>query len=75
MDASLQRALAAHALAPEDLAALNDICLALIELKRDGELLPWAEKALTLDPRNIEFVCLRAHCLTLLGRHFEAIAT
>ena len=75
MDPSLQTALAAHARAPEDLAVLKDICTAMVDLKRDGELLPWTEKALLLNPRDIDFVCLRAHCLTMLGRHFDAVAT
>jgi hypothetical protein len=71
----LQAALAAHARVPENLAPLREICDALRNLKRDGELLPWIDRALALNPRDSDFVCLRAHALTLLGRHFDAVAT
>jgi hypothetical protein len=71
----LQAALAAHAQAPDSLAPLHDICSALLELNLDEEALPWADKALALDPRRPRFVYLRAHALTLLGRHFDAAAT
>ncbi|HEY7299494.1 MAG TPA: hypothetical protein VH684_16430 [Xanthobacteraceae bacterium] len=71
----LQAALAAHARAPENPAPLREICDALLNLKRDDELIPWADKALVLNPRDLHFVCLRAHALSLLGRHFDAVAT
>jgi hypothetical protein len=71
----LQIALAAHVRAPGDLGPLREICDALCKLKRDDELLPWADKALTLNPRDSHFVRLRAHALNLLGRHFDAVAT
>ncbi|CAB3803332.1 hypothetical protein [Pararobbsia alpina] len=71
----LREALAAHARSPEDLAPLRDICRALIHLKREDELLPWADKALALNPSGTDFVRLRTHALTLLGRHSDAVAT
>src|SRR5579862_1746084 len=71
----LHAALTAHAQAPDSLAPLHDICSALLELNRDEEALPWADKALALDPRQPRFVYLRAHALTLLGRHVDAAAT
>jgi hypothetical protein len=71
----LQAALTAHIRDPEDLAPLRDVCDALLNLKRDGELIPWADKALALNPRDSQFVCLRAHALSLLGKHFDAVAT
>ena len=71
----LQIALAAHAQAPNELAPLHDICAALVQLNRDEEVLPWADKALALNQRQWGFVYLRARALTLLGRHFDAIAT
>jgi hypothetical protein len=71
----LQAALAAHAQAPEDLGRLREICTTLCNLKRDDELLPWAEKALALNPREADFVRLRAHAFSLVGKHFDAAAT
>jgi hypothetical protein len=75
MEDRLQAALSAHTESPGSLTPLRDICRALFDLKRDTELLPWADMALTLNPRETDFVCMRAHALTLSGKHFEAVAT
>jgi hypothetical protein len=71
----LREALAAHARTPADIAPLRAICRALIHLKREDELLPWVDKALALNPHEIDFVRLRTHVLSLLGRHTDAVAT
>lgn len=75
IDQFLREALAAHARASADLAPLRDICRALIHLKREDELLPWVDKALALNPHGADFVRLRTHALTLLGRHADAVET
>jgi hypothetical protein len=72
---SVQEALDALAHAPDDIDKLRAVCLALIEAMRDDELLPYAERALAIEPRDLHFVNWRAHALTLLGRHFDAVAT
>ncbi|MEI5996933.1 hypothetical protein H3V53_06865 [Paraburkholderia bengalensis] len=72
---SPQDALDALARAPDDIERLRAVCLALIEHKRDDELLPYTERALAIEPRDLHFVNWRAHALTLLGRHFDAVAT
>ncbi|CAB3746315.1 hypothetical protein GQ57_10300 [Burkholderia sp. MSh2] len=57
---------------PEDVAVVRDICETLLALKRENELLFWADRALALDPCNSGFIAIRAFTLNLLGRHVEA---
>jgi hypothetical protein len=60
---------------PPNLATVNEICHTLIALKREDELIPWAEHALTLSPNASQYVAMRALALNLLGRHAEAADT
>lgn len=79
MSASLEQplddALAAYAADPQSADLLLRICRTLCGLRRDDELLPWAEQGLALDPRNPWFVHYRARALRLAGRHHDAVAT
>ncbi|SIT40245.1 TPR repeat protein (fragment) [Paraburkholderia piptadeniae] len=72
---NLQDALDALAHAPDEIEKLRAVCIALIEEKRDDELLPYADRALAIEPRDVHFVNWRAYALTLMGRHFDAVAT
>jgi hypothetical protein len=72
---SVPEALDALAHAPDDIEKLRAVCLALLEDMRDDEVLPYTERALAIEPRDLHFVNWRAHALTLLGRHFDAVAT
>lgn len=71
----LLEAFAAHTRSPFAPAHLIQICEALVRVLRDEHMLPWAEKGLTLDPRNRSFVHARARALRLLGRHEQAAQT
>ncbi|MFD1555945.1 hypothetical protein ACFSHT_09955 [Paraburkholderia silviterrae] len=71
----LLKAFVAHTRSPSDPAPLLQICEALVRVKRDEQMLPWAEKGLALDPRNRAFVHARARALRLLGRHAQAVQT
>ncbi|MBN3816123.1 hypothetical protein G3N57_05610 [Paraburkholderia sp. Se-20369] len=66
---------ARHANNPHDIAIVREICETLIALGRENELLPWADRALALDPHSEAFIGLRAFVLNLLGRHAEAAET
>jgi tetratricopeptide (TPR) repeat protein len=57
---------------PHDIEIVREICEALIALKREDELLLWADRALALSPNAPDFVEMRAYSLNLLGRHAEA---
>ncbi|CAG9241307.1 hypothetical protein [Paraburkholderia caribensis] len=72
---SVQETLDALAHAPDDINALRAVCTALLEDKRDDELLPYTSRALAIEPRDLHFVNWHAHALTLLGRHFDTVAT
>ncbi|CAB3779105.1 hypothetical protein LMG28688_00723 [Paraburkholderia caffeinitolerans] len=71
----LLQAFVAHAHCPSDPALLIQICEALVGVKRDEHILPWAEKGLMLDPHNRSFVHARARALRLLGQHAQAAQT
>lgn len=71
----LLEAFVAHTRSPSDPRTLVQICEALIGVNRDEQMLPWAEKGLTLDPRNRSLVHARARALRLLGRHAQAAQT
>jgi hypothetical protein len=60
---------------PHDSAIVHEICETLVELRRENELLLWADRALAHDPRNSGFIGIRAFALNLLGRHAEAAET
>ncbi|MEM5367367.1 hypothetical protein V4C53_15190 [Paraburkholderia azotifigens] len=72
---SVPEAIDALAHAPDDIDRLRAVCVALLEDMRDDEVLPYTERALAIEPRDLHFVNWRAHALTLLGRHFDAVAT
>jgi hypothetical protein len=72
---TVQPALDALAQAPDDLDRLRAVCDALREAMRDDEMLPYVDRALAIEPRDLPFVNWRAHLLTLQGRHFDAVAT
>jgi len=57
---------------PHDIEIVREICEALIALKREDELLPWADSALAISPNVPHFAAARAFSLNLLGRHAEA---
>ncbi|MCG5073916.1 glycosyltransferase family 9 protein [Paraburkholderia tagetis] len=71
----LLQAFVAHTRSPSDPAPLIQICEALVGVKRDEQMLPWAEKGLVLDPHSRSFVHARARALRLLGRHAQAAQT
>ncbi|WP_244136302.1 hypothetical protein [Burkholderia sp. BCC0405] len=60
---------------PRDLVTIREICETLIALKREDELLVWADRALALSPHDPNFVTMRATALDLLGQHAEAAVT
>jgi hypothetical protein len=72
---SLQDTFDALALVPYDFDQLRAVCEALLKDRRDDELLPYTERALAIEPRDLHVVNWRAQALTLLGRHFDAVAT
>jgi hypothetical protein len=72
---SVQETLDALAHAPDDAEKLRAVCVALLHDMRDDELLTYTERALAIEPRDLHFVNWRAYALTLLGRHFDAVAT
>jgi hypothetical protein len=65
----------AHTRQPASAQPLEQICEALIGVRRDEQMLPWAEKGLALDPRSRTFVHARARSLRLLGHHAQAAQT
>ncbi|WP_322046880.1 hypothetical protein [Paraburkholderia sp. J67] len=71
----LLEAFVAHARQPADPALLEQICHALVEVRRDEQMLPWSEKGLALDPRNRSLVHARARALRLRGHHAQAAQT
>jgi len=71
----LLQAFVSHARTPSEPAPLIRICEALVGVKRDEHMLPWAEKGLALDPRNRGFVHARARALRLIGQHAQAAQT
>ncbi|MBA1362747.1 hypothetical protein FLK63_13915, partial [Burkholderia gladioli] len=54
---------------------LREICERLIARRREDELLPWADRALLIDPLALDFVEMRALALSLGGLHCEAAET
>ncbi|MEX3630318.1 MAG: hypothetical protein VB138_13540 [Burkholderia sp.] len=54
---------------------LREICERLIAQQREDELLPWADRALLIDPLALDFVEMRALALSLGGLHREAAET
>ncbi|MDR8727551.1 glycosyltransferase [Burkholderia pseudomultivorans] len=74
-ETQLQAAFARHRQAPHDLAIVGEVCDLLAALRRDDECLPWADRALAIDPDHPRFLAIRAFALNLLGRHAEAAAT
>ena len=72
---SVKETLDALAHAPDDAEKLRAVCVALLHEMRDDELLSFTERALAIEPRDLHFVNWRAYALTLLGRHFDAVAT
>ena len=60
---------------PQDIGIVHEICETLVELRRENELLLWADRALAHEPRNSGFIGMRAFVLNLLGRHTEAAET
>ncbi len=54
---------------------LREICERLIAQRREDELLPWADRALLIDPLALDFVEMRALALSLGGLHREAAET
>jgi hypothetical protein len=65
----------AHTRQPADPRALQQICEALVGVRRDEHMLPWAEKGLALEPGSRTFVHARARALRLLGHHAQAAQT
>ncbi|AHG22425.2 hypothetical protein Z042_24555 [Chania multitudinisentens RB-25] len=61
-----------HENEPYNSAILHEICKYLVALKREEEMLPWAERALVLNPHDFAFMARRADALYLLGRYAEA---
>ncbi|MBB3259590.1 hypothetical protein F4827_004465 [Paraburkholderia bannensis] len=68
-------AFVAHTRQPADSQPLQQICEALIGVRRDEQMLPWAEKGLALEPHSRTFVHARARALRLLGHHAQAAQT
>ncbi|AKM41453.1 MULTISPECIES: tetratricopeptide repeat protein [Burkholderia] len=58
-----------------DPALLHRICELLTALRREEDMLPWADRALALDPHDPVFIARRADALYLLGRYLEAADT
>ncbi|VWC66691.1 bacterial transcriptional activator domain-containing protein [Burkholderia lata] len=58
-----------------DPALLHRICELLTALRREEDMLPWADRALALDPHDAVSVARRADALYLLGRYVEAADT
>jgi hypothetical protein len=68
----LRAAQARHVSDPLNIAILQEICALLTALKREEEMLPWADRALAIDPRDAATMTRRAVALYLLGRYAEA---
>ncbi|MBN3825937.1 hypothetical protein G3O00_20225 [Burkholderia sp. Ac-20384] len=64
-----------YAGASHDPALLHRICDLLTALRREEDMLPWADRALVLDPHDAVFIARRADALYLLGRYVEAADT
>jgi len=60
---------------PDDLEQLRAACVTLMNEGRDNETLALIDRALAIEPRDHQFVGWRAHVLSLVGRHFDAVAT
>ncbi|CAB3765352.1 hypothetical protein GQ57_14985 [Burkholderia sp. MSh2] len=60
---------------PRNPAILHRICELLTALRREEAMLPWADRALALDPHDTAFLTRRADALYLLGRYVEAADT
>jgi tetratricopeptide (TPR) repeat protein len=55
-------------------AARYDLANLMFTLHRNSEVLPLVERLLATEPRNIDYLSLRAQALRLVGRSDEAIA-
>jgi predicted Zn-dependent protease len=61
-------------LAPGYAAARYDLASLMFTQHRNSEVLPLIERLLAAEPRNIDYLSLKAQTLRLVGRHAEAIA-
>lgn len=61
-------------LTPGYAAARFDLANLMFTQHRDFEVLPLVERLLVVDPRNTEYLSLKAQTLRLVGRNDEAIA-
>lgn len=71
----LLQSFVAHTRQPALVQPLEQICEALVGVRRDEQMLPWAEKGLAIAPRSRTFVHARARALRLLGHHAQAAQT
>ncbi|MDN7890929.1 hypothetical protein QZM93_20190 [Burkholderia cepacia] len=72
LEQQLRAAQTQYAGDPHDPAILHRICELLTALRREEEMLPWADLALALDPHDAVSMTRRADALYLLGRYVEA---
>ncbi len=61
-------------LTPGYAAARFDLANLMFTQERNSEVLPLVERLLAAEPRNIDYLSLKAQTLRLIGRHDEAIA-
>jgi tetratricopeptide (TPR) repeat protein len=61
-------------IAPGYAAARYDLAQLLFVQHRNSEVLPLVERLLATEPRNIDYLSLKAQVLRLIGRNDEAIA-
>ncbi|MEQ5842340.1 hypothetical protein N0A02_23110 [Paraburkholderia acidicola] len=72
LEQRLQSVAERHTHNPHDLSIIWEACEILSALTREDQMLPWAERALALDPHHADFRAMRASALNLVGRHAEA---
>ena len=61
-------------IAPGSAAARYDLANLMFTLHRNPEVLPLVERLLATEPRNIDYLSLKAQTLRLVGRNDEAVA-
>jgi predicted Zn-dependent protease len=61
-------------LTPGYTSARFDLANLMFTQERNSEVLPLVERLLAAEPRNIDYLSLKAQTLRLIGRHDEAIA-